>query len=158
VVAGDPGTGGAAGHGNTGTSAGYAAFPQTFVPGTPIVLDSASPLYSYLNGQGVLRTYQQGADDVSHAALANLMLAKRQPACLGPFARCKQVTPKASKRPASEAGEPSRLRTGQERKHGASRAPACDALASWSLTAPGPGTIPGGKSQEHPVRLRRQIS
>ena len=71
MVAGDPGTGGAAGHGNTGTSAGYAAFPQTFVPGTPIVLDSASPLYSYLNGQGVLRPYQQGTDDVSHAAISN---------------------------------------------------------------------------------------
>ena len=70
-TAGEPGTGGAAGYGNTGISAGSAAFPQTFVPGTPIVLDSASPLYVYLNGQGVLRAWVQGADDVGHAALSN---------------------------------------------------------------------------------------
>ena len=38
VTAGEPETGGAAGYGNTGTSAGYAAFPQSFQPGTPIVL------------------------------------------------------------------------------------------------------------------------
>ena len=30
-------------------------------PGTPILLDSASPLYSYLNGQGALRAYVQAA-------------------------------------------------------------------------------------------------
>jgi hypothetical protein len=71
VVAGEPGTGGAAGYGNTGISAGYAAFPQTFVAGTAIVLDSASPLYTYLNGQGVLRAYVQGQDDRGGAALAN---------------------------------------------------------------------------------------
>ena len=34
-TAGEPGTGGAAGFGNTGISAGYAAFPQTFQPGDP---------------------------------------------------------------------------------------------------------------------------
>ena len=72
MVAGDPGTGGAAGHGNTGTSAGYAAFPQTFVPGTPIVLDSAGPLYAALNGAGALRAYVQGTDDLSRAAISNL--------------------------------------------------------------------------------------
>ena len=55
MTAGEPGTGGAAGFGTTGISAGYAAVPQSFQPGTPIVLDSASPLYSYLNGQGALR-------------------------------------------------------------------------------------------------------
>jgi hypothetical protein len=77
VVAGEPGTGGAAGHGTTGISAGYAAFPQSFQAGTPIVLDSASPLYTYLNGQGVLRPYVQGSDDVSHAAISNLGLAER---------------------------------------------------------------------------------
>lgn len=71
VTAGEPGTGGAAGFGNTGISAGYAAFPQTFVAGTLIVLDSASPLYTYLNGQGALLPYQQGTDDVSHAAISN---------------------------------------------------------------------------------------
>ena len=34
-TAGEPGTGGAAGFGNTGISAGYAAFRQTFQPGDP---------------------------------------------------------------------------------------------------------------------------
>jgi hypothetical protein len=71
VTAGEPGSGGAAGYGSAATSAGYGVFPQGFQAGTPIVLDSASPLYSYLNGQGVLRPYVQGQDDVSHAALAN---------------------------------------------------------------------------------------
>ena len=46
VTAGEPGTGGAAGFGCVGISAGYAAFPQSFQPGTPIVLDNASPLYT----------------------------------------------------------------------------------------------------------------
>ena len=45
--------------------------PQSFQPGTPIVLDNASPLYSYLNGQGAMRAYVQGTDDVSHAAISN---------------------------------------------------------------------------------------
>ena len=71
AVAGEPGTGGAAGFGCVGISAGYAAFPQSFQPGTPIVLDNASPLYSYLNGQGAVRAYVQGTDDVSHAAISN---------------------------------------------------------------------------------------
>jgi hypothetical protein len=44
------------------------AFPQSFQADTPIVLDPASPLYSYLNGQGALWPYVQGTDDVSHAA------------------------------------------------------------------------------------------
>jgi hypothetical protein len=35
------------------------------------VLDSASPLYTYLNGQGALRPYQQETDDVSRAAISN---------------------------------------------------------------------------------------
>jgi hypothetical protein len=35
------------------------------------VLDSASPLYTYLNGQGGVRAYVQGTDDVSHAAISN---------------------------------------------------------------------------------------
>ena len=51
--------------------AGYGAFPQSFQPGMPIVLHSASPLYTYLNGQGVLRPYVQGTDDVSHAAISD---------------------------------------------------------------------------------------
>jgi hypothetical protein len=44
---------------------------RSFQPGTPIVLDNASPLYSYLNGQGAVRAYVQGTDDVSHAAISN---------------------------------------------------------------------------------------
>jgi hypothetical protein len=72
VVAGEPGTGGAAGYGSTAVSTGCAAFPQSFQPGTPIVPDTASPLYTYLNGQGALRPYVQGTDDVSHAAISNL--------------------------------------------------------------------------------------
>jgi hypothetical protein len=71
VVAGEPGTGGAAGFGTTGISAGYAAFPQSFQPGTPIVLDPAGALYMYLNGQGILRAYVQGQDHAGHAALSN---------------------------------------------------------------------------------------
>jgi hypothetical protein len=35
------------------------------------VLDSASSLYAALNGAGALRPYQQGTDDVSHAAISN---------------------------------------------------------------------------------------
>jgi len=47
------------------------AFPQSFQPSTHIILDSGSPLHSYLSGQGELRPYQQGNDDVSHAAISN---------------------------------------------------------------------------------------
>jgi hypothetical protein len=71
VTAGEPATGGAAGYGSAATSAGYGVFPMSFQPGTPVILDSASPLYTYLNGQGVLRPYVQGTDDVSHAAISN---------------------------------------------------------------------------------------
>ena len=67
----EPGTGDAAGFGSVGISAGYAAFPQSFQPGTPIVLESASPLYAALNGAGALRPYVQGADDVCYAAISN---------------------------------------------------------------------------------------
>ena len=70
-AAGEPGTGGAAGYGNTGISSGYGAFAQTFQAGTPIVLDSASPLYAFLNGAGALRPFVDGQDWVGHAALAN---------------------------------------------------------------------------------------
>jgi hypothetical protein len=40
-------------------------------PGSDLVLDSASPLYTFLNGQGALRAYVQGTDDVSRAAISN---------------------------------------------------------------------------------------
>ena len=63
VAAGEPGTGAPAGPGSASVSAGYGVFPQTLIAGTAIVLDSASPLYTYLNGQGALRPYVQGNDD-----------------------------------------------------------------------------------------------
>jgi hypothetical protein len=69
-VAGEPGTGGAAGYGNAATSAGYGVFPQTFVKGTAITLDPAGTLYAAI-GAGNLRAYVPGQDDVSHAATSN---------------------------------------------------------------------------------------
>lgn len=73
MVAGEPGTGGAAGFGNLAISAGAEDWPTTFVQGQVITLDSGtpSPLYTALNGAGVLRPYVQGQDDVGHAALSN---------------------------------------------------------------------------------------
>jgi hypothetical protein len=41
-TAGEPGTGGAAGYGNVGISAGYGAFPQTIVAGQVIEFDPAT--------------------------------------------------------------------------------------------------------------------
>jgi hypothetical protein len=70
VTAGAPGTGGAAGYGNVGITSGYGAFPQTFIAGTPIMLDPAGPVYAAI-GAGNLRAYQQGQDDIGHAALSN---------------------------------------------------------------------------------------
>jgi hypothetical protein len=71
VVAGEPGTGGAAGFGGASTSAGFGLWPQTFIAGTAIVLDPAGPLFTAIGG-GNLRLFTQGTDDVGHAALANL--------------------------------------------------------------------------------------
>jgi hypothetical protein len=68
-VAGEPATGGAAGYGNTSTSAGIGYFGQTFIAGTTIVLDPAGPLYAALSGS--LRPYVQGQDDRGGAALSN---------------------------------------------------------------------------------------
>jgi hypothetical protein len=70
LVAGEPGTGGAAGFGNASTSAGYGLFPQTFIKGTPIILDPASALYTAI-GAGNLRAFVDGQDTVGHAALSN---------------------------------------------------------------------------------------
>jgi hypothetical protein len=70
-AAGEPGTGGAAGYGSAAISAGAVLWLQTFPRGQVIMLDNASPLYSYLNGQGAVRAYVQGTDDVSHAAISN---------------------------------------------------------------------------------------
>lgn len=78
VVAGEPGTGGAAGFGNSsgvpGTPANsYDVKPLMFVKGAVLILDNGTPsaLYSQLNGLGVLRSYVPGQDDVGHAALGN---------------------------------------------------------------------------------------
>ena len=68
-VAGEPGTGGAAGYGNASISAGAVLWPTTYVAGTTIVLDPASALYTALSGS--LRSYVQGQDDRGGAALAN---------------------------------------------------------------------------------------
>ena len=46
-------------------------WPQTFPRGQVIMVDNASPLHSYLNGQGAERACMQGTDDVSHAAISN---------------------------------------------------------------------------------------
>ena len=70
VVAGEPGTGGAAGFGNESISAGAEDWPTTFVAGTVIVLDPTGALYTAIGG-GNLRAYVQGQDDVGHAALSN---------------------------------------------------------------------------------------
>jgi hypothetical protein len=71
ATAGEPGTGGAAGYGTGDVSAGYSLYPQTFLPGTALWLDSAGPLYAVLNGASVLRAFVDGQDDVGHAALSN---------------------------------------------------------------------------------------
>lgn len=71
VVAGEPGSGGAAGYGNTSTSAGAGYFPQTFIAGTAIVLDLTGPLYAAI-GAGNLMAFRDGTDAIGHAATANL--------------------------------------------------------------------------------------
>ena len=70
IVAGEPGTGGAAGFGNTSTSAGAGYFPQTITAGTAIVLDPTGPVFTAI-GAGNLRAYVPGQDDVGHAATSN---------------------------------------------------------------------------------------
>jgi hypothetical protein len=85
-VAGSPGTGGAAGFGNSATVVpvlgsegkyGLPGMPLTFLAGTAIYADSAAGfatapqlLYQAI-GAGNLRAYVQGQDDVGHAALSN---------------------------------------------------------------------------------------
>jgi len=79
VVPGDPGSGGAAGYGDTSATPtgsapwGYGVMPLSFQAGMAIVLDNGTPsaLYTALNGLGVIRAYIPGQDDVSHAALGN---------------------------------------------------------------------------------------
>ena len=45
-------------------------FPQTFIAGTAIILDSAGALYGAI-GAGNLRAYVQGQDDMRHAAVSS---------------------------------------------------------------------------------------
>jgi len=73
VVAGEPGTGGAAGFGNTSVSAGAEDWPMTVTKGSVLVLDNGTPsaLYTALNGLGVLRAYVAGQDDVGREAISN---------------------------------------------------------------------------------------
>lgn len=54
VVAGEPGTGGAAGFGNTAVSAGFDVRPETFVKGQKIMLDPTGALFTAI-GSGNLR-------------------------------------------------------------------------------------------------------
>lgn len=76
VVAGEPGTGGAAGYGNSGTvspgtSGKYGYFGETITAGTVVYADSSGPstpptgpqlLYQAI-GAGNLRAFVQGQDD-----------------------------------------------------------------------------------------------
>jgi hypothetical protein len=71
VVPGDPGTGGAAGHGNAAQAAsGTPLWPTTYLVNTTIVLDPAGALYAAIGGTN-LRAYVQGTDDRGGACLAN---------------------------------------------------------------------------------------
>ena len=69
VVAGEPGTGGAAGFGSFPTTGGP-AFPVMLVKGTAIILDTAGPLYTQI-GAGNLTAFRDGTDTVGHACLGN---------------------------------------------------------------------------------------
>lgn len=70
IVAGEPGTGGAAGFGNTSISAGSDYAARTFLQGTVIMLDSAGAVYGAI-GAGNLRAFVDGQDTVGHASLGN---------------------------------------------------------------------------------------
>jgi hypothetical protein len=73
VTAGELGTGGAAGYGKSGTSAGYSVFPEVFTEGTAIELDSAGAVYAAITAvnANALRAWVPGQDDVSDAAISN---------------------------------------------------------------------------------------
>jgi hypothetical protein len=70
-VAGEPGTGGAAGYGNSSvTAGGEALWPTTFIKGTVIELDPAGSLFAAI-GAGNLKSYTAaqesgGIDGVSN--------------------------------------------------------------------------------------------
>jgi hypothetical protein len=69
VVAGEPGTGGAAGFGSASTTGGP-LWATTFLKGTAIWLDNAGSLYTAI-GAGNLAAWRDGTDNVGHAALSN---------------------------------------------------------------------------------------
>lgn len=69
VVAGEPGTGGAAGYGNAATTGGP-LWPETFTKGQVIMLDPAGALFSQI-GAGNLRAYVQGQDDRGPSGVSN---------------------------------------------------------------------------------------
>jgi hypothetical protein len=69
VVAGEPGTGGAAGYGSAPVASGP-DLPSTYIKGTVIVLDPAGTVYAAI-GVGNLRAYVAGQDDRGGAALSN---------------------------------------------------------------------------------------
>lgn len=80
VVAGEPGTGGPAGFGNTGTVAPgtggkYGYLPQTMLPGQIIWADSSAgttaPQLLYQALGGSITAYRDGTDTVGHAAISN---------------------------------------------------------------------------------------
>lgn len=73
VVAGEPGTGGAAGYGNSSIGSGAEEWATSYIAGTTIVLDSGTPsaLYTALNTASAIRAYVPGQDDVGHAAISN---------------------------------------------------------------------------------------
>lgn len=69
-VAGEPGTGGAAGFGNSATTGGEALWPTTFIRGTVIMLDPAGSLFTAI-GAGNLKSFTAaqesgGIDGVSN--------------------------------------------------------------------------------------------
>ena len=69
VVAGEPGTGGAAGFGGAPTASGP-WLPITLQPQQVIMLDPAGGLYTAI-GAGNLRPFVDGQDTVGHAGLTN---------------------------------------------------------------------------------------
>ena len=107
----------------------------------------APPIYTCLNGKGALRLYQQGNDDVSHAAISGLALDWSPGASRS---RRRQATGR------QVGWRAFRLRTGQARRHGASGMPACNAPGQLVPYGAGPRDHTG-RIQEHPARLRWQI-
>ncbi len=70
-VAGEPGSGGAAGYGSTSTSAGYGVFAQTLQQGQVIVLDPAGALFTAI-GAGNLRSFTAAQETGGSLGVSNL--------------------------------------------------------------------------------------